>query len=251
MLKFNSYNRKYPDSLEYPTKADWQSFNTSIDGHLLVGHPPGHFCYDPHFDRAKCYEAYTASSSSASILEQPTAIDYPWWGGLGCQPTAGTRGDKQGCGIGNYPNYVVDSYKTEYVQKAVIFARKHNLRLTIKNTGHDFLGRNIGFGSLSIWTRHMKGMRMINDWVPSKSPHAGIDIDTQKPFKSIYKSLIIDNQKKLLNDNPEDKAHTGSGIKAVRIAAGEIFGDANKFVESHKRTIVSGEENVSFSESVR
>ena len=37
------------------------------------------------------------------------------------------------------------------------FANKHNVRLVVKNTGHDFLGRNLGYGSLSIWTHHLRG----------------------------------------------------------------------------------------------
>ncbi|KAL7952171.1 hypothetical protein V8C34DRAFT_310248 [Trichoderma compactum] len=36
------------------------------------------------------------------------------------------------------------------------FAKKYNLRVTIKNTGHDFLGRSAGAGSLEIWTRYLR-----------------------------------------------------------------------------------------------
>lgn len=31
------------------------------------------------------------------------------------------------------------------------------MRLVVKNTGHDFLARSSGYGSLSIWTHHLKG----------------------------------------------------------------------------------------------
>jgi FAD/FMN-containing dehydrogenase len=33
-----------------------------------------------------------------------------------------------------------------------------NVRLVVKSTGHDFLGRSIAPGSLSIWTRHLKSI---------------------------------------------------------------------------------------------
>jgi len=38
------------------------------------------------------------------------------------------------------------------------FATKNNLRLIIKNTGHDYLGRSTARGALSIWTHKMKNI---------------------------------------------------------------------------------------------
>lgn len=55
----------------------------------------------------------------------------------------------------------------EDVAGAVKFAAKHNLRLSVKNTGHDFMGRNLGFGSLSIWTHYMRGIKWSDNWVPT------------------------------------------------------------------------------------
>jgi hypothetical protein len=34
-------------------------------------------------------------------------------------------------------------------------ARKYNVRLNVKNTGHDYMGRSNSPGSLSIWTHHL------------------------------------------------------------------------------------------------
>jgi hypothetical protein len=59
---------------------------------------------------------------------------------------------------------VVNATTESDVSKAVKFAADHNLRLVIKNTGHDFLGRNIGFGSLSIWTHYIKGVEWLDNW---------------------------------------------------------------------------------------
>ena len=38
----------------------------------------------------------------------------------------------------------------------VNFVRDKNIRLTIKNTGHDILGRSTGQGLLALWTHHLK-----------------------------------------------------------------------------------------------
>lgn len=42
------------------------------------------------------------------------------------------------------------------VQLAVNLARNLDLRLIVRNTGHDFLGRSTGYGSLSLWTHNLK-----------------------------------------------------------------------------------------------
>ena len=43
-----------------------------------------------------------------------------------------------------------------YISAAIIFATKYNIRLVIKDTGHDILGRSDGYGSLEIWIRHLR-----------------------------------------------------------------------------------------------
>jgi hypothetical protein len=45
------------------------------------------------------------------------------------------------CTIGYYPEYVINSSSVAHVQAGVNFARRYNIRLVIKNTGHDFLGK--------------------------------------------------------------------------------------------------------------
>lgn len=70
------------------------------------------------------------------------------------------------CGQGSVPVYGVAATAPEDIQKAVDFGRTHNLRLTIKNTGHDFLGRSIARGSLQIWTHNMKSITWLDDFRP-------------------------------------------------------------------------------------
>src|ERR1700712_4018098 len=40
-----------------------------------------------------------------------------------------------------HPNYIYEASRVEHVQKAVNFVAKHNVRLSIINAGHDFIGR--------------------------------------------------------------------------------------------------------------
>jgi FAD/FMN-containing dehydrogenase len=43
------------------------------------------------------------------------------------------------------------------VTRADWTAREHNIRLIVKSSGHDFIGRSSGGNSLSIWVHRMKG----------------------------------------------------------------------------------------------
>ena len=43
-------------------------------------------------------------------------------------------------------------------------ARTHNIRLNVKNTGHDYLGRSNAPGSLSIWTHNLNHIAYHAEW---------------------------------------------------------------------------------------
>lgn len=54
------------------------------------------------------------------------------------------------------------------VQKTVAFAAAKNIRLVVRNTGHDYLGRSTGAGSLAVWTHHLKDITHIAAFRDSK-----------------------------------------------------------------------------------
>ena len=45
--------------------------------------------------------------------------------------------ENQTCSLGNYPWYSVEVEEPDDVSKAIAFANTFNIRLTIKNTGHE------------------------------------------------------------------------------------------------------------------
>jgi hypothetical protein len=46
--------------------------------------------------------------------------------------------------------YVVVAKTKKHIVAGLKFVRKYNIRLVVRNTGHDFMGRSTGYGSLSI-----------------------------------------------------------------------------------------------------
>jgi hypothetical protein len=77
---------------------------------------------------------------------------------LGLTPEAG-------CNLGGFPDYTVNVTNVAQIQLAVNIARELNLRLVIKNTGHDFGAKSTGKGSLSIWTHHLKDYTFYSKYV--------------------------------------------------------------------------------------
>jgi FAD/FMN-containing dehydrogenase len=62
------------------------------------------------------------------------------------------------CSGDGYPLFVVNATTPEHVRLAVKFARDHNVRLVVKSTGHDYVGRSVAPNSLSIWTHHLRSI---------------------------------------------------------------------------------------------
>ncbi|KAI1131762.1 hypothetical protein F5Y10DRAFT_233043 [Nemania abortiva] len=59
-------------------------------------------------------------------------------------------------------SYAINISRIEDAIAGVKFAATNNVRLTIKNTGHDYLGRSAGHGSLALWTHNLKGISFVN-----------------------------------------------------------------------------------------
>ncbi|PVH93884.1 FAD-binding domain-containing protein [Periconia macrospinosa] len=61
-------------------------------------------------------------------------------------------------------SYSVNATQVDDIVTTVQFAKKHNLKFRIKNTGHDYTGRSAGEGSFALWTRHMKGIEYLESF---------------------------------------------------------------------------------------
>lgn len=66
------------------------------------------------------------------------------------------------CALGNMAPYAVAVEEWSDVAEAFKFAREKRIRVTVKNTGHDYLGRSSGGGSLALWMHRLNGMSWLN-----------------------------------------------------------------------------------------
>lgn len=95
-----------------------------------------------------------------------TLQDWVWESGSAPNDTCmiGVSISETPCNQGRIPLYSAIVQSAEDVQKAVIFARDWNLRLVIKNTGHDSSGRSSSPDSFQIYTNHLKGLQYHEDF---------------------------------------------------------------------------------------
>jgi hypothetical protein len=70
------------------------------------------------------------------------------------------------CSLGRLSTYHVEAYSAKDVSETLDFVRKHGIRLSIKNTGHDYFGRSNAANSLAIWTHKMKDLKYHETFQP-------------------------------------------------------------------------------------
>ena len=93
----------------------------------------------------------------------------PWFANQSCDPFLPREAQ---CVLGTYVQYAVNVSQAGDVAAAIDFATKRNIRVAIRNTGHEYLrhqwvsfalliigsynGKSTGAGALAIWTHHLK-----------------------------------------------------------------------------------------------
>ncbi|KAJ0413824.1 FAD binding domain-containing protein [Aspergillus carlsbadensis] len=162
----SSYNCT-PGQSCWPTATEWQAFNMTIGGRLVKTIPWAAPCYltSGHYNMAKCSEIadkYTTGLERAGVYGATEQVQYETCGNTGCLlqsiapglPPLGQR-----CELGSLSAYHVDVREPSHIAETIKFAKAHNIRLSIKNTGHDYLGRSTAPNTLAIWTHNLQTLK--------------------------------------------------------------------------------------------
>ncbi|EED18850.1 conserved hypothetical protein [Talaromyces stipitatus ATCC 10500] len=191
-----------PGDAAWPSPSTWDIFNFLLGGSLIKTNPLAAVCYPlwPEYSAQRCKEVSEKWLTSELQLASPGSVMQPLYEGRSCMPPGFNY--TTSCEMGAYPTYVVNVSTVAQIQLAVNFARNANLRLVIKNTGHDFLAKSSGKGALSIWTHYL----------------------TDKAFYPEFES---------------DDGYTGPAIK---VGAGVQTREAYEYAKAHGVTVVGGED---------
>ncbi|KAI1817328.1 FAD-binding domain-containing protein [Poronia punctata] len=169
----------------FPDEATLSAFNESVDGALIKISPYGAACYKDTYDADECKRLADTKETNDFRQTLPGGVMYTnleQISDLGC-PVPDANEDESApaaieseCSLANTPSYAVNVTSTQQIVETVKFAAKHNLRLRIKNSGHDYSGRSSGAGALSIWTRHLTSTEAVSDFVPKGCSSDGHDV---------------------------------------------------------------------------
>ncbi|KAJ5470348.1 hypothetical protein N7530_007705, partial [Penicillium desertorum] len=143
------------DATCWPTNAEWSQFNETIDGRLVKTVPLGTPCHDPNYNAEACAVLKDGWLLPEQHYETSSSIMAPFFAEGVCDPFHPVS---KPCTLGNYVRYSVDVTSPAQISNTVKFATEHNIRLVIRNTGHDYNGRSTGAGALAIWTHHLKDL---------------------------------------------------------------------------------------------
>ncbi|KAJ6111988.1 FAD linked oxidase N-terminal [Penicillium sp. IBT 18751x] len=152
----------FPGDVAWPSKFVWALFDELLGGALIKTVPLAAACYSswPEYDSDECATITTDWTNSNLHAADPASVMWPLFEGRTCLPTTNASAS---CTVGGYSSYAVNVSNVAQIQLAVNFARNANLRLVVKNTGHDFNGKSTGAGALGIWTHHLKDI----DYIPN------------------------------------------------------------------------------------
>ncbi|KAF9578653.1 hypothetical protein BGW38_005446 [Lunasporangiospora selenospora] len=152
----------------WPNEATWTEFGKTVGDRLIATTPVARECHAPYLDQAKCEEIVKGYHKDTWRSLQPGAVMSANWEtfrGEGC-----LLNQTAPCTQGEVPLYTVKALSVADVETTIRFASKHNIRLVVKNTGHDYLGRSTAMNSISLWTHFMKGIKFDDKYTPEGAP---------------------------------------------------------------------------------
>lgn len=159
-----------PDQACWPSEDAWTAFNQSINGNLRLTVPWASACYtDP--SSKQCQQTRQGYMDGVARTAQYGAMEFLDWETCGqshcyldslhpSSPTSGT------CGLGRLSTYHVEAHTADDISRTLDFVRQRGIRISIKNTGHDYFGRSSAANSLGIWTHNMKDAKYHKTFQP-------------------------------------------------------------------------------------
>ncbi|KFY13971.1 hypothetical protein V492_02933 [Pseudogymnoascus sp. VKM F-4246] len=193
----------------WPKASAWDTLNTTINGRLIHNEPIARPCYQgAGYSKELCKDISSNWTANSWLATSPVGYSYPAIESCPVINATIGAGRYPQCDLGNYPVYTINATQSSDIAVGIKFAKDHNVRLVIKNTGHDISQRSQGYGSLSIWIKYLKdGLSFQDQYDPS--------------------------------DRSCQTDYTGPAIK---IGGGYVWEDLYKFAYDHGSIVVGGDD---------
>ncbi|PYH85196.1 FAD-binding domain-containing protein [Aspergillus uvarum CBS 121591] len=151
--------RCFPGDACWPSISEWAKLNQTVDGRLIKTIPLGKPCHAPDYDAAVCDALKEEWTDPELHYQSSSSIMAPWFTNGTCDPFHPVS---KPCTMGNYVDYAVNVSTPAHISATLKFAYEHNIRLVIRNTGHDYNGKSTGAGGLGVWTHNLKSRTLVD-----------------------------------------------------------------------------------------
>ncbi|TGJ86987.1 hypothetical protein E0Z10_g1718 [Xylaria hypoxylon] len=153
--------KNIPGDPGWPSSTDWNLLNKTVDGQLVPTIQLASLCHGTEYDHGQCEDLKAAWPFANVHVQKSAEFLMPYFQNQSCDPYTA---QEKPCELGNYAQYSINVSTVSHVQAGIQFAQEKNIRLTIKNTGHDLLGKSSGKGALSLWTHHLDTINFIDHY---------------------------------------------------------------------------------------
>ncbi|KAI5862507.1 hypothetical protein GGS23DRAFT_610167 [Durotheca rogersii] len=156
--------RCFPGDACWPTPAEWAAFNATVGGRLVATTPLAAPCHQSSlgdYDAAACRAVRDAWWLPQTHLASSSSPMAPFFANASCDPFTAPAAP---CRLGAYVRYAVRAAGVADYRATLTFAAARNIRLVLRNTGHDYFGKSTGPGALALWTHFLKDTQLIDSY---------------------------------------------------------------------------------------
>ncbi|KAJ5192823.1 FAD-linked oxidoreductase [Penicillium cf. viridicatum] len=154
----------------WPSSEEWNMLNNTLGGNLLALKPSGHVCLPGDQSSETCQELVKNFHNTTWRVQNPATLQVVNWEYSRTKEEAchiDADGKIESCGQGRVPLFSASVQSVSEVQEVVRFAAARNLRLAIRNTGHDLAGRSTSPDSLQLLTSGLNGYQFTDAFQPA------------------------------------------------------------------------------------
>jgi hypothetical protein len=124
------------------------------------------------------------------------------------------------------PEYI-EVFSASDVQAAFELARQTGTKLSIKNSGHDYLGRGTRRGSLALWMRGLKNMTYEPEFTP-----AGCSSDDGEPLRAITFGAGVNTDEALAFAHDYGVVTTTASGETIGVSGAFVLGGGHGFLSN-------------------
>lgn len=146
----------------WPSSAEWEAFNRTLQGRLISTVPIASVCHDDPFavfDAEECTNLRSRWFLEETHYRSSSSIMAPFFANQSYGPFLPRKARYF---LGTYIRYAVSVSRVSDVVNTIEFIERHNIRLTIRNTRHDYNAKATGAGALGIRAHYLKSITFLN-----------------------------------------------------------------------------------------